>query len=122
MTKRILMLASNPAVSPVTEWSIGFWWAELSHAYEVFKDADHNVTIASPNGGEIHADGYSDPEDESDYSVEDTISLAFKRDPAKMAFLKNTPALADLDISDFDAILWWAGKARWKSLRSAMAI
>ena len=36
MTKRILMIASNPATSPVTGWPIGFWWAELTHAYEAF--------------------------------------------------------------------------------------
>ncbi|NRB01298.1 MAG: type 1 glutamine amidotransferase domain-containing protein [Rhodobacteraceae bacterium] len=110
MTKRILMLASNPAVSPVTQWPIGFWWAELSHAYEVFKDAGHDVTIASPNGGEILADAYSDPEDDSGYSVEDTISLAFKQDPSKMALLKNTPALADLNTADFDAVFVVGGQ------------
>ena len=27
-TKRILILASNPAVSEQTGWPIGFWWAE----------------------------------------------------------------------------------------------
>ena len=29
--KRVLMLASNPAVSEQTGWPIGFWWAELTH-------------------------------------------------------------------------------------------
>jgi hypothetical protein len=29
--KRILTLASNPAVSEQTGWPIGFWWAELTH-------------------------------------------------------------------------------------------
>jgi len=110
MTKSILMLASNPATSPVTGWPIGFWWAELSHAYEVFKEAGHDVTIASPDGGEIKADGYSDPEDESGYSVEDTISLAFKQDPEKMELLKDTPALADLDVAGFDAIFVVGGQ------------
>lgn len=110
MTKRILMLASNTATSPVTGWPIGFWWAELSHAYEVLKEAGHDVTIASPHGGEIQADGYSDPEDESGYSVEDTISLAFKQDPEKMALLKDTPALADLNVADFDAIFVVGGQ------------
>ena len=87
-----------------------FWWAELSHAYEVFKDAGHDVTIASPNGGEILADAYSDPDDDSGYSVEDTISLAFKQDRSKMALLKNTPALADLNTADFDAVFVVGGQ------------
>lgn len=110
MTKRILMLASNPAISPVTGWPIGFWWAELSHAFEVFKEAGQDVTIASPDGGDLQADGYSDPEDESGYSAGDTISLAFKKDPDKMALLKDTPALSDLNIADFDAIFVVGGQ------------
>jgi hypothetical protein len=31
--KKILVLASNPAVSERTGWPIGFWWAELTHPY-----------------------------------------------------------------------------------------
>lgn len=108
--KRILMIASNPAISPVTGWSIGFWWAELSHAYKVFLDAGCEVTIASPRGGDLAADSYSDPEDASGYSADDTISLAFKRDPENAALLLGTPALADLDADDFDAIFVVGGQ------------
>ena len=106
----ILMIASNPAVSPVTGWPIGFWWAELSHAYEVFREAGFDVTIASPEGGDLEADGYSDPEDASGYSVQDTISLAFKKDPARMALLKGTPSLADVDAADHDAVFVVGGQ------------
>jgi hypothetical protein len=35
----ILMIVVNPAVSPVTQWPIGFWWAELSHAWMEFTTA-----------------------------------------------------------------------------------
>lgn len=110
MTKHILMLVSNPATSPVTGWPIGFWWAELSHAYDVFRNAGHKATIASPDGGEILADGYSDPDDESGYSADDTVSRAFKQDPEKMALLHDTPALADLDQGTFDAIFVVGGQ------------
>ena len=44
------MIVSNPAVSPVTGWPIGFWWAELSHAYEVFEKEGYDIQIASPDG------------------------------------------------------------------------
>jgi hypothetical protein len=30
ISRRILLLASNPAVSGQTGWPIGFWWAELT--------------------------------------------------------------------------------------------
>jgi putative intracellular protease/amidase len=106
----VLMIASNPATSPITGWPIGFWWAELTHAYKEFEEAGFTITIASPDGGDLEADGYSDPEDESGYSAEDTISLAFKQTPAKMALLKGTPKLADLDPADYDAVFVVGGQ------------
>ncbi|MEM7778268.1 MAG: type 1 glutamine amidotransferase domain-containing protein [Pseudomonadota bacterium] len=109
-SKKILMIVSNPAVSPVTGWPIGFWWAELSHAYEVFAEAGYDIQIASPDGGKLEADGYSDPEDESGYSVQDTISLAFKNDPNKMKLIADTPALSDIIPSDYDAMFVVGGQ------------
>src|SRR6266511_5648231 len=61
--KRVLMLASNPAVSPVTGWSVGFWWAELTHPYWEFIEHGYEVVIASPGGGALVGDAYSDPRD-----------------------------------------------------------
>lgn len=107
---KVLMLVSNPATSPVTGWPIGFWWAELSHAYEVFAEAEYTITIASPDGGKLMADGYSDPEDASGYSAQDTISLAFKNDVEKMALIENTPSIADLEPNDFDALFVVGGQ------------
>ena len=110
MTKRILMIASNSATSPVTGWTIGFWWAELTHAYEAFHEAGYDVTIASSDGGDLTGDALSDPEDGSGYSVEDTVSLAFKNDPDRMALLNGTPSIADLDASSFDAVFVVGGQ------------
>ncbi|MEL7113631.1 MAG: hypothetical protein AAGK93_11975 [Pseudomonadota bacterium] len=109
-SKKILMIVSNPAVSPVTGWPIGFWWAELSHAYEVFVQAGYDIQIVSPDGGRLEADGYSDPEDESGYSVQDTISLAFKNDADKMKLIEDTPALAAVTASDYDALFVVGGQ------------
>lgn len=109
-SKKILMIVSNPAVSPVTGWPIGFWWAELSHAYEVFAEAGYDIEIVSPDGGKLEADGYSDPEDESGYSVQDTISLAFKNDPDKMKLIEDTPALSAITASDYDALFVVGGQ------------
>jgi putative intracellular protease/amidase len=104
------MIVSNPATSPVTGWPIGFWWAELSHAYEVFEQAGFGIDIVSPDGGKLAADGYSDPEDESGYAAQDTISLAFKKDPAKMQLLADTPALGDVNADDYDALFVVGGQ------------
>ena len=106
----ILMIASNPAISPVTGWPIGFWWAELTHAHKVFSEAGHDITLASPDGGDLQADGYSDPDDESGYSAHDQITRDFKANAAKMAMLKGTPALSDLDPQDYDALFVVGGQ------------
>lgn len=108
--KRILLIASNTAKSPVTGWPVGFWWAELTHPYLAFVEAGYDVEIASPNGGDLQGDGYSDPEDPSKYSAHDLISLGFKKSPEHAALLKNTPALKSIDLSRFDGVMVAGGQ------------
>jgi putative intracellular protease/amidase len=108
--KSVLMLASNPSISPVTHWPIGFWWAELSHAWLEFTHAGFEAVIASPDGGDLEADPWSDPEHESGYAAHDIISLGFKKSPKTAALLKNTPKLADLDVNSFDALFIVGGQ------------
>lgn len=111
MTKRILMLVANPTTSPVTGWPIGFWWAELSHAWLEFSHAGYDVTIASPDGGDLEADAFSDPEHESGYSAHDIVSMGFKHAAATRDLIKGTPALGDLDLASFDAIFVVGGQS-----------
>lgn len=108
--KRILIVASNPAVSEQTGWPIGFWWAELTHPYWEFVQQGYEVTIASPDGGAIAADGFSDPEDASGYSASDILSLGFKKSPSHSALLESTARLGDLDPGDFDAVMFIGGQ------------
>ena len=49
--KRVAILASNPAVSPVTGWPVGFWWAELVHPYWELTEHGYEVDIYSLDGG-----------------------------------------------------------------------
>lgn len=109
--KKVLLVASNPAVSAQTGWPIGFWWAELTHPYWELTEHGYEVTIASPDGGAIVPDGFSDPEDESGYSASDLISLGFKKNPTTAALIENTVALADVDLDDFDAVFLAGGQA-----------
>ncbi len=109
--KRVLFIAANPAVSPVTGWPIGFWWAELTHPWWVFAEAGYEVQIASPKGGDLAGDGYSDPTDASGYSADDLISLGFMTSARHAALVKGTPALADLDPTAFDAIFVLGGQS-----------
>lgn len=108
--KRILMIASNPSTSPVTGWPIGFWWSELTHPYLAFTEAGYDVEIVSPKGGDLQGDGYSDPEDDSQYSSEDLISLGFKLSPHHAPLIKNTRSLSQLHWNDYDAVMVVGGQ------------
>ena len=87
-SRRILFVAANPAVSPTTGWPIGFWAAELVHPWWEFTEAGYECDIASPDGGDLAIDGYSDPRHESGYSAHDLLSLGFLSSPAHAALLR----------------------------------
>lgn len=108
--RRVLILASDPAVSAQTGWEIGFWWEELTHSYWEFTKAGYEVVIASPNGGRLKADALSDPRDESRLAVDDLISLGFINSPEHRALIEHVPALSELDASDFDAVFLVGGQ------------
>lgn len=107
---KILMIASNPSVSKQTGWPIGAWYSEITHPYWAFSEAGYTVDIASPEGGEVKFDGFSDPEDPSQYAAFDFISLGFKKDPAKQAMMKNTLKLSSVNPDDYKAIFVCGGQ------------
>ena len=109
--KKVLIIAANPGVSPTTGWPVGFWWAELTHPYWVFTEAGYEVDIVSPKGGDLTADGYSDPEDPSQYSAYDILSLGFKKSAAHAALLTGTRALKDVSLDGYDAIFVCGGQS-----------
>lgn len=110
-SKRVALIAANPFISKQTGWQIGFWWAELTHPFWEFNEKGYQVDIYSPDGGEISADGFSDPEHESGYSAHDLISLGFKKSPKYSALLKNTPSIDKLNIAEYDALFLVGGQS-----------
>ncbi|MEM7736433.1 MAG: type 1 glutamine amidotransferase domain-containing protein [Deinococcota bacterium] len=109
--KKVLMVAANPATSDVTGWPVGFWWAELTHPYWEFTEKGYEVEICSPTGGTLQADAWSDPEDASQYSSDDLISLGFKTSPQHAALLRDTQSVEDVNITDYDAIFLVGGQS-----------
>jgi putative intracellular protease/amidase len=109
--KRVALVAANPAVSPVTGWPVGFWYAELTHPWWAFHEAGYEVELFSPDGGAVEADGWSDPEHESGYAADDILSLGFKKSPTTAALLEETKALDALDPSAFDAVFFAGGQS-----------
>jgi len=108
---KVLLIASNPSVSKQTGWPIGVWAAEIIHPYWEFINAGYSVDIASPDGGEVTIDTWSNPEDESKYSAWDLLSLGFLKDPSKAALLKNTMKLSTINPNDYKAIMVCGGQA-----------
>jgi putative intracellular protease/amidase len=108
--KRVLMVVSDPAVSPVTGWPVGFWWAELTHPYWEFVERGYRVDIASPDGGDLVADSWSDPRDPSGYSAHDLISLGFISSPKHAALVTGTPSLAEVDLATYAGVFLVGGQ------------
>ena len=107
----LLLVVANPSTASTTGWPVGFWAAELTHPYYEFAKARYEMTIASPDGGKVEIDEYSDPRDESKWSADDLISMGFINTPELMALLDDTPKLADLDLDEFDAIVVCGGQS-----------
>jgi putative intracellular protease/amidase len=107
---RVLIVASNPAVSTVTGWPVGFWWAELTHPWWEFTEHGYEVQIASPDGGALRGDAWSDPRDTSGYSAHDLISLGFIESPRHATLVEETAPLGGVTVDDFDAVLFVGGQ------------
>lgn len=70
----------------------------------------YGVDIASPDSGELRADSWSDPRDESGYSAEDLLSLGFLNSAPHAALIATTPALAEVAIEDYAALVVIGGQ------------
>jgi putative intracellular protease/amidase len=105
------MVVANPAVSPVTGWPVGFWAAELTHPWLEFVQVGYDVQLASPAGGKVTVDSYSDPHDPSGYSANDIVSLGVLSHPQMASRLEKTRPLAEFTLADFDAVFVCGGQS-----------
>src|SRR5436190_15372931 len=109
--KRVLRVASNPSVSAQTGWPIGFWRSEVTHPYWELSQHGYEIDVASPDGGALEADSWSDPRDKSGYSAHDLISLGFITSPEHAKLVEQSKPLADVEAGDYDAALFAGGQA-----------
>ena len=120
--RKILMVVANPSVSTTTGWPVGFWASELIHPYDAFVRQGYAVTLASPNGGKIEPDAYSDPRDAGGYSKDDTLSLAYLERAAFADLLQKTERVSDLHAADFDAIVVIGGQSPMFTFKDAAGL
>lgn len=102
--KKILLVVSSPSKHATLGYPVGFWASELTHAWYEFREAGYQIQLASPAGGLVVPDAYSDPRDASGYSAPDVLSRGFFADPSLAALLESTARLGDLDLDAYDAL------------------
>jgi len=120
--RKIVMVVANPSVSTTTGWPVGFWASELIHPYDSFVRQGYEVTIASPNGGKVELDAYSDPRDASGYSKDDTLSMEYLKREGFVALLEKTARVSDLRATDFDAIVVVGGQSPMFTFKDAVGL
>ena len=101
---RILMVLTSHDKLGNTGHKTGFWLEEFASPYYVFRDANADITLASPEGGQPPLDPKSD---EADFQTDAT--RRFKEDADAQAALANTQKLADVSPENFDAVFYPGG-------------
>ncbi|MCP3709259.1 type 1 glutamine amidotransferase domain-containing protein [Paraburkholderia sp. CNPSo 3274] len=82
----------------------GFWLEELAAPYYVFKDANVEMTLASPKGGAAPLDPKSnEPANQTD------MTRRFEADASAKAALASTAKLKDIAHDAFDAVFYPGG-------------
>jgi putative intracellular protease/amidase len=101
---KILMLLTSHDQLGDTGRKTGFWLEEFAAPYYVFRDANADVTLASPEGGQPPLDPKSA---EPDSRTEAT--KRFDADDEAQAALANTVKLSDIQAADYDALFYPGG-------------
>jgi putative intracellular protease/amidase len=101
---KILMILTSHDQLGDSGHKTGFWLEEFASPYYVFKDANADITLASPAGGQPPLDPKSDEED-----FQTDATRRFKNDAAAQQALANTVKLAEVSADEFDAVFYPGG-------------
>lgn len=115
---KILMVLTSHDQLGNTGRKTGFWLEEFAAPYFVFRDADVELTLTSPKGGQPPVDPKSDlPENQTPAMVR------FKQDEIAQQALAHTVPLADMKAEDFDTIFYVGGHGpMWDLAESPVSI
>ena len=81
-----------------------FWLSEVTHPYWHLTERGVEVDFASPAGGKVVYDPYSDPYFANTTEPEDLVSKGFLSDKQLVAKLDTTMKLNDVDLDKYDAV------------------
>jgi putative intracellular protease/amidase len=115
---RIVMVLTSHDQLGDTGRTTGFWLEEFAAPYFVFRDADVELTLASPQGGQPPIDPKSDlPENQTD------AMARFKRDDVAQKALAQTVKLAEVKAEGYDSVFYVGGHGpMWDLAESPVSI
>lgn len=99
-TSHAILAAPGETEGPAT----GVWGSELTHPYYTFLDGGMEVDVASIQGGEIPIDPQS-----FYFMTKSPEDARFLNDPIAQAKVKNSIAIGDVDISQYDIVFMSGG-------------
>ena len=100
--KKVLFIVSNPAM--LKGFPVGFFAEELTRPFFDFVSVGYDVDLASPQGGQVAYDGFSDPENPMTQYPNDLVTIGFSHHARFGAMLADTMPIGDVDPSDYDAV------------------
>src|SRR5277367_2758906 len=93
---KVLFIISNSETA--------FWLSEVTHPYWHLTERGVSVDFASPAGGKVLYDPYSDPYFQHSTEPDDLVSKGFLSDEKLVAKLEKTLKLKDVDLAQYDAV------------------
>jgi len=93
---RVLFIISNSDTA--------FWLSEVTHPYWHLTERGIEVDFASPTGGKVVYDRFSDPYFEQSTERDDLVSKGFLSDKELVSKLGSTLKLSEVDLERYDAV------------------
>lgn len=98
----ILIVTTNHTKYQHSKHTTGNWLSEVTHAYEVFRQAGYDVDITSPEGGTI-------PFDPRSMKLTEPVNQKWWQDPLFTDDIANTIPAAEVQWQNYEAIYYAGG-------------
>ncbi|AYZ35046.1 type 1 glutamine amidotransferase domain-containing protein [Chryseobacterium indologenes] len=98
-TLKILIIVTNVNIYASGHLKTGLWLSELTHIYHAAREKGYDITIASPDGGNVPVD----PESLKPF-VLDKISTTYWNDVSFRQLLNNSQRLSDVSDIQYELV------------------
>jgi putative intracellular protease/amidase len=98
--KKILFVVTSNSTKGSTGQPTGYYLAEVSHAWEVLKNAGYEIDFVSPLGGKPPVDGFN---------LNDAVNKAFVDDVVYQNKINSSLKPSQVHVSDYAAIYYAGG-------------